>query len=76
MPSAAAENALHRPSGASTPWRENSTNMPGVGMTITPPASAAELSPRRTDSAARCSATRDDEHAVSIDTAGPSRPSE
>ncbi len=31
-------------------------------------------SPRRSDCAARCSATSDDEHAVSTVTAGPSSP--
>ena len=41
----------------------------------TPPASASEHSPGRSACAARCSATSDDEHAVSTVTAGPSRPS-
>ena len=47
----------------------------GRGMTVTPPASARSHSPERSDCAARCSATSDDEHAVSTDTAGPSSPS-
>ena len=41
---------------------------------MTPPASASEHSPDRSACAARCSATSDDEHAVSTDTAGPSSP--
>ncbi len=43
-------------------------------MTVTPPASAIEHSPARSARTARCSATRDDEHAVSTVTAGPSKP--
>ncbi|CAM5619519.1 hypothetical protein SNARM312S_06976 [Streptomyces narbonensis] len=43
-------------------------------MTVAPPASARSHSPRRRALAARCSATSDDEHAVSTVTAGPSRP--
>ncbi|RPK54985.1 hypothetical protein EES42_42660 [Streptomyces sp. ADI95-17] len=49
--------------------------MPGVAITVTPPASAIEHSPDRSDWIAQCSATRDDEHAVSTVIAGPSRPS-
>ena len=75
MPSASAENGLHRPSAASPPCTANSTNIPGVAITVTPPARASEHSPGRSDCAARCSATSDDEHAVSTVTAGPSRPS-
>jgi hypothetical protein len=52
----------------------NSVNTPGVAITVTPPASAMVTSPRRNDCTARCRATSDDEHAVSIVTAGPSRP--
>ncbi|ONK15968.1 hypothetical protein STBA_68150 [Streptomyces sp. MP131-18] len=74
VPSAAAENALHRPSGASPRWRLNSTNMPGEAMTAAPPARAMVHSPFRSDCAARCRATSDEEHAVSTVTAGPSRP--
>ena len=73
-PSAASANALHRPSGASTRWRENSTNAHGVLSTVAPPASASEHSPARSAAHARCSATSEDEHAVSTVTAGPSRP--
>ncbi|GAA4011780.1 hypothetical protein GCM10022247_37830 [Allokutzneria multivorans] len=66
---------MQRPSGDNPPWWPNSTNMPGVDITITPPASANEHSPLRSDCTAKCSATNDDEHAVSTVTAGPSRPS-
>ena len=45
-----------------------------VAITVTPPASARSDSPDRNDCAAKCIATNDDEHAVSTDTAGPSRP--
>ncbi len=47
------ENALHRPSGDSLPCRENSTNLPGLALTVTPPASASEHSPGRSAWAAR-----------------------
>ncbi|GDY50977.1 hypothetical protein SVIO_016000 [Streptomyces violaceusniger] len=49
--------------------------MPGVAITVTPPASASEHSPDRNACTARCNATNDDEHAVSTVTAGPSSPS-
>ncbi|PSK55644.1 hypothetical protein B0E53_07056 [Micromonospora sp. MH33] len=75
VPSAASANALHRPSGASPRCRLNSTNACGVPITATPPATAREQSPSRSACAARCSATSDDEHAVSTVTAGPSSPS-
>src|SRR5580692_4485813 len=75
VPSAAAANDLHRPSGARPRCRENPTNVAGVAITVTPPASASDDSPLRTDWHARCNATSDDEHAVSTDTAGPSSPS-
>src|ERR1039457_2471262 len=73
-PSAASAYDLHRPSSASPPCRVNSVNVPGVAITVTPPASASEHSPPRSACAARCIATSDDEHAVSIVTAGPSNP--
>ncbi len=50
--------------------------MSGDAITTAPPANARLDSPRRSDCTARCRATSDDEHAVSIVTAGPSRPSE
>ncbi len=74
VPSAAAANALLRPSGASPRCRENSVNSPGVAMTATPPASARSHSPLRSDWAARWVATSEDEQAVSMLRAGPSRP--
>ncbi|CNM64039.1 Uncharacterised protein [Mycobacterium tuberculosis] len=46
-----------------------------MAITVTPPTRARLDSPDRRDCAARCNATNDDEHAVSTDTAGPSRPS-
>ncbi|MGX1370260.1 hypothetical protein RKD19_005619 [Streptomyces canus] len=75
VPSAASANALQRPSADSPRCRENSTNASGVVITATPPASAIVDSPPRTDCAARCSATSEDEQAVSTVRAGPSRPS-
>ncbi|CKT50916.1 Uncharacterised protein [Mycobacterium tuberculosis] len=75
MPSAAAANALQRPSGDNPRQRLNSTKMSGVALTVTPPASARSPSPDRSDPTAICNATNDDEHAVSTDTAGPSNPS-
>jgi hypothetical protein len=47
----------------------------GVDMTVAPPASARVHSPCRSAWQARCSATSDDEQAVSTVTAGPSMPS-
>ncbi len=74
MPSADAANDLHRPSADRPRCRENSTKVPGVAITVTPPANARSHSPERNACAARCSATSDDEHAVSTVTAGPSSP--
>ncbi len=65
VPSAASANDLARPSGARPRWRLKSTNISGVPITAAPPARARSLSPLRSDWQARCSATRDDEHAVS-----------
>ena len=73
-PSAPAANDLQRPSGASPRWRLNSVKIQGVESTVTPPASAHAHSPSRSAWHARCSATSDDEHAVSTVTAGPSSP--
>ncbi len=73
-PSAAPANALHRPSTDRPRWRLNSTNMPGVDITVAPPAKASEHSPDRSACTARCSATSEDEQAVSTVTAGPSQP--
>jgi hypothetical protein len=74
MPSAAAANDLHRPSGAKLSCRVNSTNASGVAITVTPPANANEHSPPRNACTAKCTATNDDEHAVSTVTTGPSNP--
>ncbi len=74
VPSAASANALHRPSGDSPRWRENSMNAAGDDITATPPASARSASPPRSAWLARCRATRDDEQAVSTVTDGPSKP--
>ncbi len=73
-PSAAAAKDLQRPSGARPRWRLNSTNALGPAMTVTPPASAMEHSPLRSACTARCRATSEDEQAVSMVTAGPSKP--
>ena len=76
MPSAAAANDLHRPSRASAALpAEVDERRSGVDITVTPPARARSHSPDRSACAARCSATSDDEQAVSTVTAGPSRPS-
>src|SRR5437763_11514886 len=76
VPSAACANDLHRPSEASPPCLLNSANAVGVAITVTPPASASVHSPVRRARIAKWIATRDDEHAVSTVTAGPSNPSE
>ncbi len=75
VPSAEAAKDLQRPSEANSPccWL-NPANMPGVAITVTPPASASAQSPRRSARAARCSATSDDEQAVSTVNVGPSSP--
>src|SRR5204863_3167381 len=65
---------LQRPSGDSPRCRLNSTSRDGPASTVTPPARASEHSPERSAWDARCRATREDEHAVSTVTAGPSRP--
>jgi hypothetical protein len=73
-PSAPAENALHRPSGESARCRLNSTKTAILPMAVAPPANARSDSPVRNDWHARCSATSDEEHAVSTVIAGPSSP--
>ncbi len=75
VPSALAENGLQRLSVASPACLLNSTNVVGVAMIVAPPTRASEDSPFRRERTAMCSATSDDEHAVSTVTAGPSRPS-
>ncbi len=49
-------------------------NMPGAASTVAPAARARVLSPLRSERAARCRATSEDEQAVSTVTAGPCRP--
>ncbi len=66
---------MERPSGASTPWRLESTKRSVVDSTVTPPARAMAHSPSRTACTARCRATSEEEHAVSTVSEGPSRPS-
>src|SRR5262245_25252118 len=73
-PSAAASKVLHAPSGAIIPHLENSTIASGERITFTPPASARLLSPVRRLWHARCTATSEDEHAVSSETHGPWKP--
>src|SRR6185369_3362628 len=75
VPSASSENDRQRPSAERPRCREKYTNMPGVAITVTPPASARSHSPDRSDCTARCNATSEDEHAVSTVSDGPSRPS-
>ncbi len=75
VPSAAAANDLTRPSMARPRWRLKPMKADGVDMTVAPPASARVHSPCRSAWQARCSATSDDEQAVSTVTAGPSMPS-
>ncbi len=74
VPSAAAANALTRPSWESPRCLLNSVKAAGVDITITPPTTASELSLVRSDCAARCSAVSEEEQAVSTVTAGPSNP--
>ncbi|BFU44958.1 hypothetical protein KRMM14A1004_31950 [Krasilnikovia sp. MM14-A1004] len=74
VPSAAAAKDLQRPSGARPPCAVNASNAVGVVITATPPARASVHSPWRSACTARCVATSDDEHAVSMVTAGPSNP--
>ena len=53
------------------PQREKITKGSGVRMTLTPPARASRLSPARRLWQARCTATSEDEQAVSTAIAGP-----
>ncbi len=72
-PSARASNALQRPSGAIMCAFERAIVTSGNRMRLTPPARASEHSPRRRLCTARCTATSDEEHAVSIERLGPGR---
>jgi hypothetical protein len=71
-PSAESAKDLHRPS---TDEPLVCANGSGEKSSVTPPAMASEQSPLRSAWVAMCSATNDDEHAVSTEIAGPSRPS-
>src|SRR5262245_44652154 len=75
VPSADASKVLQRPSGARPRSRLNSMNILGVGINVTPPATAAEHSPARKLKQARWTATNEDEHAVSTVMLGPFNPS-
>ncbi|CDR03860.1 predicted protein [Streptomyces iranensis] len=74
MPSAPSANALQRPSCASPRCRAKPMSPIGAPITAAPPARASEQSPWRSDWQARWRATSEDEQAVSMVTAGPSRP--
>ncbi|PQM45074.1 hypothetical protein C1Y40_04762 [Mycobacterium talmoniae] len=73
-PSAPASNVLQRPSGASMPHREHAMLFSGLSIRLVPAARAVSLSRRRRLWQARCTATSDDEQAVSITSAGPRAP--
>ena len=76
MPSAPAANALHRPSAARPRCRENSDERLRGRHHRRRRRPAPACTPRRAaPGAARCSATSDEEHAVSTVTAGPFSPS-
>ena len=70
-PSALASNTLQRPSGASTPALVKAMECAGERTTLTPPASASWHSPARRLRQARCTAMREEEHAVSTAMLGP-----
>ncbi len=74
VPSAPAAKGLQRPSAARPRWRLKAVKTSGVGMTVTPPATAREQSSRRSAPAATWRATSEEEQAVSSVRAGPSRP--
>ncbi len=73
MPSAAPSNARQRPDGESAPAPLSSWYGVAVRLRFTPPTSARSHSPRRRLAEARCSATSEDEQAVSTAMAGPVR---
>ncbi|GGL15028.1 hypothetical protein GCM10012284_57120 [Mangrovihabitans endophyticus] len=74
VPSAESANERQCPSVARPPCRAISTKVVGLDITVTPAAIAVPHSPCRSDCAARCRATSDDEHAVSTVTVGPTVP--
>ncbi len=73
-PAASSEKEWQRPSGDRARRSLNSTNISGLAMRAAPPASAREHSPLRSDWIAEWRATREEEQAVSMVTAGPSSP--
>ena len=73
-PSADASKVLHRPSGESMRAWDAMMLMSGARMALTPPASASSHSPARRLWQARCTATSDEEQAVSTAMLGPCRP--
>src|SRR5689334_3206994 len=75
VPSAVSAKLLQRPSAASPRKRLNSMNTTGETSSVTPPLRATSHSPRRKPVQAKCSATSDDEHAVSTVSDGPCNPS-
>src|SRR5690606_27301506 len=74
-PFARASNVLQRPSGAIIRDLESVIVVSGERIRFTPPASAMRHSPALRLFTARCTATSDDEHAVSTATLGPWSPS-
>src|ERR1700751_3498033 len=73
-PSAPSSNVLQRPSGAIKPALCNQANGSGASNTLTPPARTKSASPARKLWQARCTATNDDEQAVSTAIDGPLKP--
>src|SRR5271168_3091855 len=73
-PSAVASKVLHWPSGDSIPHREQAMLGPGLSNRLVPPTNEVSLSRERRLWQARCIATKDDEQAVSMTTAGPRTP--
>jgi hypothetical protein len=73
MPSASAENGLQPPSGAMAPAWSNVIVTDGESRRFTPATTAVVISPLSIARRAWWSATRDDEHAVSVVMLGPRR---
>src|ERR1700679_689114 len=74
-PSADASKVLHRPSAAIMCDFEKLISNSGARTRLTPPAKAIEQSPSRKLWQARCTATSDEEQAVSSEMLGPFKPS-
>src|SRR2546426_3781434 len=74
-PSASAENVLQRPSGASIRALDKVIDASGERIRLTPPARAMSHSRWRKLCTARCTATREEEQAVSIAMLGPRKSS-